>query len=167
MPQYLIQHGLEQHEAEVQARPDGTYQVTVDGQTVTVDAVLVESSVASLIVEGVCYEVHFTRERDQYRLLIGSEHYVLAARNRRVRAAFTTGAGVLTGRQVVQAPMPGRVVRLLVGVGDEVAAGQPLLTLEAMKMENQMPSPVAGRVAELAVTEGQVVATGEKLVVVE
>jgi biotin carboxyl carrier protein len=63
--------------------------------------------------------------------------------------------------------MPGRVVRVLVEPGSAVKAGNPLLVLEAMKMENQLRSPVDGVVAELEVVAGQVVATGDKLVVVE
>jgi len=143
------------------------YAVTVDGRAVTVDARIVEESVCSFIVDGSCYEVHFSRDRDVYTLLIGGEHYQVAARNRRVRAAYSAGARLLTGRQVIQAPMPGRVVRVLVDSGAAVKAGDPLLVLEAMKMENRLRSPVDGVIAELEVVAGQVVATGDKLVVVE
>jgi biotin carboxyl carrier protein len=167
VPQYLIGDAAGEHEAEVRALGDGTYEVTVDGRTVTVDACAVEHSVWSFIVEGDCYEVHASRHRDRYRLLIGGEHHELTARNSRVRGVFSTGAGVVTGRQVVHAPMPGRVARILANLGDVVTAGQPLLTLEAMKMENQLRSPIDGTVVEIQITEGQVVATGEKLVVVE
>jgi propionyl-CoA carboxylase alpha chain len=62
------------------------------------------------------------------------------------------------------APMPGKVVRLLVTVGDEVAAGQPLLTLEAMKMEHQVVSPTTGTVTEVFVHQGQQLDGGQPLV---
>jgi propionyl-CoA carboxylase alpha chain len=65
------------------------------------------------------------------------------------------------------APMPGTVVRLAAAVGDEVAAGQPLLWLEAMKMEHQIAAPAAGIVAELPVTAGQQVEVGTTLAVVK
>ena len=65
------------------------------------------------------------------------------------------------------APMPGTVVRLAAAVGDEVAAGQPLLWLEAMKMEHLIAAPAAGIVAELPVTAGQQVEVGTTLAVVK
>ena len=63
--------------------------------------------------------------------------------------------------------MPGRVVRVLVAPGDEVAARQPVVVVEAMKMENELRSPKAGRVKDVAVTEGASVEAGRVLVVVE
>ncbi len=65
------------------------------------------------------------------------------------------------------APMPGKVVQLLVAVGDTVAAGQALLTLEAMKMEHQVVSPTAGVVAEVFVQPGQQLDGGQPLVKVD
>ncbi len=167
MPQYILTRGHEERLAEVSPLGDGVFEVQIDGRAVTVDARIVEQSVCSFVVDGSCYEVHFSREHELYTLLIGGEHYAVAARNRRVRAAFSTAARVLAGRQVVHAPMPGRVVRVLVEPGAAVKAGDPLLVLEAMKMENQLRSPVDGTVVELEVEAGQIVATGEKLAVVE
>jgi len=71
------------------------------------------------------------------------------------------------GRQTIAAPMPGRVIRVLVEVGQEVAAGEGLIVVEAMKMQNEMKSPKAGRVVELKTTAGATVAAGDVLAVVE
>jgi biotin carboxyl carrier protein len=67
----------------------------------------------------------------------------------------------------VAAPMPGRVVRVLVKPGDEVAARQGLVIIEAMKMENELAAPRAGRVSEVLVSEGQSVEAGRLLVRLE
>ena len=78
------------------------------------------------------------------------------------------GAGpTASGPQRVVAPMPGKVVRVLVAAGDEVAAGQGLVVVEAMKMENEIGSPRAGRVASVEVSAGQNVETGARLVTLE
>ncbi len=77
------------------------------------------------------------------------------------------GPAPVAGEQRVTAPMPGRVVRVLVKVGDEVALRQGLVVVEAMKMENELASPKAGRVKEVAVTEGTSVESGRLLVIVE
>jgi biotin carboxyl carrier protein len=84
-------------------------------------------------------------------------------RELRVRSA----AGASHGRQNILAPMPGKVVRLLVSVGDAVEPGQGLIVVEAMKMQNEMKSPKAGIVAEIRTKDGATVAAGEILVVIE
>jgi len=72
-----------------------------------------------------------------------------------------------SGTQRITAPMPGRVVRVLVGPGDQVAARQGLVVIEAMKMENELTALRAGRVTEVAVTAGSSVESGRLLVVIE
>lgn len=71
------------------------------------------------------------------------------------------------GRQSIAAPMPGKVVRLLVAKGDAVEAGQGLIVVEAMKMQNEMKSSKAGKVVEVKTSDGATVAAGEILVVIE
>jgi biotin carboxyl carrier protein len=85
------------------------------------------------------------------------------------RRGGATGAGATaaTGEQRVVAPMPGRVVRVLVKPGDAVEARQGLIVVEAMKMENELTSPKAGKVKEVAVSEGGSVEAGRLLVIVE
>lgn len=88
---------------------------------------------------------------------------IVDPRELRVRA----GASASEGRQNVVAPMPGKVVRTLVSVGDTVEAGQGLIVVEAMKMQNEMKSPKAGVVIELKKKDGATVSAGEILVVIE
>jgi biotin carboxyl carrier protein len=71
------------------------------------------------------------------------------------------------GPLVMRAPMPGRVVKLLAKVGDEVKAGRGLLVVEAMKMENELRAPRDGRVQEIRVSEGTAVESGQDLFVLE
>lgn len=80
----------------------------------------------------------------------------------------TAGRGGSTqGRQEVQAPMPGKVVRVLVNAGDAVEEGQGVVVVEAMKMQNEMKSPKAGTVVEIRTRADATVAAGEILLVVE
>jgi biotin carboxyl carrier protein len=73
----------------------------------------------------------------------------------------------IEGRQNLVAPMPGKVVRVLVAAGDEVALGQGVVVVEAMKMQNEIKSPKAGRVLEVRVTEGATVGANQILAIVE
>ena len=84
---------------------------------------------------------------------------------RELRARKIAGAG--KGRLDIAAPMPGKVVRLLVSPGDSVEAGQGLVVVEAMKMQNEMKSPRSGRVAEIKTKVDATVKAGEVLLVIE
>ena len=78
-------------------------------------------------------------------------------------AEETVAEGTPTSVEV-RPPMPGRVVDILVSVGEDVRAGAPLVVLEAMKMQNEIPAPVSGTVQEVRVREGDAVSTAEVLV---
>lgn len=77
------------------------------------------------------------------------------------------GRGIRGARSEVAAPMPGKVIRVLVAPGDAVEEGQGLIVVEAMKMQNEMKSPQSGRVAEVRASAGATVGAGEVLVVIE
>lgn len=77
------------------------------------------------------------------------------------------GAGESSGARSITAAMPGRVVRVLVEPGQEVAEGEPVIVVEAMKMQNEMKAPRAGRVASVKAEAGATVSAGDILVVIE
>src|SRR5260370_20554818 len=83
---------------------------------------------------------------------------------RELRARDSAGAS--EGRQTIAAPMPGKVVRVLVQLGEMVEADQGLVVVEAMKMQNEMKSPKAGRVVEVRAKTEATVAAGEGFLVI-
>jgi biotin carboxyl carrier protein len=98
---------------------------------------------------------------------MGQQRIPVVLRDRKhLRGSAGGGAGA-TGKANLTSPMPGKVVRVLVSAGDEVAANQGVLIVEAMKMQNEVLSPKAGKVAEIRVIEGQTVNAGETLAVIE
>lgn len=90
---------------------------------------------------------------------------VATARGSWARRVGDAAAG--KGPQKILAPMPGKVVKVLVKPGDEVAARQGVVVVEAMKMENELKSPKAGTVSEVRAIEGTSVEAGAVLIVVE
>ena len=70
-------------------------------------------------------------------------------------------------QEIIEAPLPGKIIRVEVTVGNTVAEGGVICTIEAMKMENPILSPVKASVIEVAVSPGQIVKTGEKIAVIE
>jgi acetyl/propionyl-CoA carboxylase alpha subunit len=133
-----------------------------------VDAVHLPGAALSLLVEGRSARVDLEPGKDgAIAALIGDEvHSIEILDERRLRLRQAGSKFTLEGPQRVDAPMPGKVVRVLVAVGDEVQEGQGLVVVEAMKMENELKSPKAGVVTELHAQEGQPVESGAKLAVV-
>ena len=91
---------------------------------------------------------------------------LVSLNGRRHRGRSDSGGPAGHGPQRLTAPMPGKIVRLLVTAGDTVEARQPLVVIEAMKMENELRAAGAGRVSDVHVREGQLVEAGAVLMVI-
>lgn len=148
------------------------FRVTVDGAVRLVDARQIGPSGLSLILPERARASHDVGLAETARpgewivhLATGSLRAIVNGRRAAPGAAVADGG--LQGEQRVVAPMPGRVVRVLVKPGDEVTSRQGLVVIEAMKMENELASPKAGRVKDVQVGEGMSVQAGRVLVVVE
>lgn len=145
----------------------GRFRVRIDGQPHEVDSRRTDLGL-SLVYPGSLRSVDVAvTERTGGEWLLQLPHVAVTAvvDGRRVRGAVREAAA--SGEVRVIAPMPGRVVRVLVKAGDQVAARQGLVVVEAMKMENELAAPRAGTVKEIAVGEGQSVEPGRLLVLIE
>ena len=144
------------------------WKITLDGQPVNADVVEVAPNVVSVLLEGQAFEFSVTPSADgALQLRTGYQEFSADVADPRAWRGRRHGALEAEGRQQVLAPMPGKVIRLLVKVGDRVEAGQGLLVVEAMKMQNEIRSPKSGVVERLVAVEGQAVNAGEVLAWVE
>jgi biotin carboxyl carrier protein len=133
-----------------------------------VDAVHLRAGSLSLLADGRSARCDIETDAEgRFRVLLGEEtHAFELLDDRKHRMHKAGGTFSLEGPQRIDAPMPGKVVRVLVKEGDAVEEGQGLVVVEAMKMENELKSPKAGVVKELHAQEGQPVEAGTKLAVV-
>jgi biotin carboxyl carrier protein len=145
------------------------FRVTIDGGAPQlVDAVTPEPRVVSLLVRHESHDVDIEEDGEALNVLVGDDVFrleLLDERKKRMKTA--RGKSAVEGRVVVKAPMPGKVVKVLVAPGDAVAEGQGVIIIEAMKMENELRSPRAGKVGAVFVKEGQAVEGKAELVVIE
>jgi biotin carboxyl carrier protein len=125
-----------------------------------------EPGVYSVLLDGRSFEARIERTEQGWAVTIGGRRFEVQVVDPRRLSRRTRGLGQ-EGRQRLTAPMPGRIVRLLVAQGDAVEAGQGIAVIEAMKMQNELKAPKAGRVAALPAREGATVAAGEVLAEVE
>jgi biotin carboxyl carrier protein len=146
---------------------DDHYEITIDGETVHVDAARSGRTIYSIIEDGKQFEVIIDEAGAHgFDVLVGGQLFHLEARDERSRLLSGSAKTVATGPQRVESEMPGKVVKIAVAVGTPVTEGQGLVILEAMKMENEIKSPIEGVVVEIGVAEGQTVESGALLFVV-
>lgn len=125
-----------------------------------------EPGVYSVLLDGRSYEARIEENPNALIVVIEGFRFEIEVRDPR-RMARRGGAPGRGGVETITAPMPGKVVRVLVAAGEAVEAGQGLLVVEAMKMQNEMKASRAGKVATLAAREGLTVAAGEILATIE
>ena len=164
---YVAIVGGEERIVEIAPSGDG-YRVAIGGKTLEVDAVHLQGFAVSLICGTRSYRCDIEAgEEGRLNVRVGDTvHPLEILDERRLRLRRAAGKFSLEGPQRVEAPMPGKVVRVLVRQGEQVEEGQGLVVVEAMKMENELKSPKAGKVAELYAVEGAAVEAGAKLAVI-
>jgi biotin carboxyl carrier protein len=145
---------------------DGRYLVTMDGRALEVDHREIGAHFASLLIGGRSYEAGLEKRADGYNVVLAEDVLFVELRGAS-RGAVAPARKADAGPARVLAPMPGRLVRVLVEQGQEVAAGDGLVVVEAMKMENELRAPHAGRVTEVKVVDGMSVEANAVLVTLE
>jgi biotin carboxyl carrier protein len=168
---YEIEVGGRTRQVAVARVGDG-FAVTVDGHTWQVDAARIDAHTLSLIVDSVwrkSHEVAIASDpvTSQLTLRVGTTPITVGLNGSRRWARKDDGSGSGTGPLRLVAPMPGKVVRVLVAPGQAVRVRQPLVVVEAMKMENELRAGRDGTVVDIHAREGMSVDAGALLVVIQ
>ncbi len=137
------------HDVDFTPLGGGSFSLIMNGRSFEVDVVEEGDGALAIWVDGELHRVEIEEE---------------GRRRRKAPGAAGHGKG---GPQTIAFPMPGRVVKILVTPGQEVSAGQGVIVVEAMKMENELKASGSGVVKEIRVREGAGVAGGDVLVVIE
>jgi len=157
-----LQH--QQHHLEVDLQLDGgKYRVAIDGSEYIVEVRRLDDTSLMLVIDGRSHCVAIARNGKERLVAIAGEVY-----------RFTPETGTVAGHHVgalaapeIIAPMPGKVLQVLVKAGDRVAANDGLLVLEAMKMENRIVAEAGGTVTDVRIADGDTVQGGQVLVVIK
>jgi biotin carboxyl carrier protein len=147
----------------------GGFAVAVDGKTHHVDAARIDAQSLSLIVDNMCsLDATVTADRERGHLTVHVDGVAVPVTlNGRRRFGGPDDHGDRSGPERVTAPMPGKIVRVPVAAGDAVRARQPVVVVEAMKMENELRASRDGIVAEIHAREGMSVEAGALLVIIQ
>jgi 3-methylcrotonyl-CoA carboxylase alpha subunit len=151
-----------QHHIAVDVHPEGgSYRIGIGETEHVVEAHYIDETTMMLVVDGRRHHVAIARKGKERLVAIDGEIYQFAPES------GSAGHVATFAPPEIIAPMPGKVLQVLVKAGDHVAAGDGLLILEAMKMENRLVAEAAGTVTEVRVTEGAMVDGGQVLAVLK
>jgi biotin carboxyl carrier protein len=153
-------------EIDADSMRDGQIRCAIDGRAIEADAAEVAPGIYSILIGGTSLEARVEPYGTALRVIVAGREYAAAIRDPRQWQRRRGAAVEAEGRQQVTAPMPGKIVRVLVKAGEAVEAGQGIFVVEAMKMQNEIRSPKSGTVERLLVSENQSVAAGDVLAVV-
>jgi biotin carboxyl carrier protein len=148
-------------------RAESGWKCKLDGKDFPADVSFPQPGVLSILVNGKSYEVKQQAAQGETGIVIGQELFNVVVSDPRSLAARRRASDDVHGVRKITAPMPGKVVRILAPVGTAVEAGQAVLVIEAMKMQNELKSPKKGTVKKLNVSEGAAVEAGQALAEVE
>jgi biotin carboxyl carrier protein len=132
-------------------------QVTVDGEVIDIDMrQLLDTTMYSIITNGQSHDVRLTEMEESYNVQVSGQIFEVQVEDERTRrlAGLRSLSGVTAGEIIIKAPMPGVVIEVPVQPGQEVEAGDIVVILESMKMQNEFKAPRAGKVHTVRVTPG-------------
>jgi glutaconyl-CoA/methylmalonyl-CoA decarboxylase subunit gamma len=154
-----------QHEVEVTVRPNGELAVSLAGQSVDNDVVVLDDGSLSIRIDGKIIDLTIEGTPPDVGVIAsGHRAYVRVESERHRAAAAAKRGGTAGAEKIILAPMPGRVVKILVSAGEEVRQGQGVAVIEAMKMENELRAKGAGTVSHVHVKPGDTIESGAKLI---
>ncbi|MFI5395537.1 MAG: biotin/lipoyl-containing protein [Candidatus Binatia bacterium] len=164
---YLAELQQQTHRVEIHVAGDSAFTVEIDGIPRAVDSRRIGPTTYSLLIDGRSVVADVSADGDDYTVSIAGEIFRLRLVDERRRQVALGEPEEERGRREIRALMPGKIVDILIQVGDVVVRDQGVLVIEAMKMENEVKSPAAGEVKEVLVRPGQAVEANQVLVVIE
>ncbi len=161
---YLVSSGGHSYRVDIHTDDAGVH-VHLDDAAYPIDVLPVGSALYSILLNGRSYEVDCIPVEDAWIVLVDGQPFRVTLQDEAAAPsppAATVALNASGGS--VTAPMTGKIVKVHVAAGEQVVAGAPVCTLEAMKMENELTAGIAGTVTAVHVTVGEAVKAGRVLV---
>jgi biotin carboxyl carrier protein len=152
---------------ELSRQNGGGWLCSLEGREVLLDVQVINPDVVSIVYEGKSFEARKDYSSAVHRIWIQGESYAAEVNDPRSFSGRKKRAGQEDGPRRLTAPMPGKIVRVLLEEASEVEAGQGIMVIEAMKMQNEIKSPKNGRIQKIQAQAGTSVNAGDLLAIVE
>lgn len=142
---------------------EGNYQISLDKKKYSGELVKIDSNLYSLICDGSTYTIAIQKEGKEISLFFKGDLFTYEIPSQRDKGGSENTSGI----DKISAPMPGRVVKLLKSVGDNVVEGDGVVVVEAMKMESELKTSIDGKITDISVKEGDTLDLGAHILTVE
>lgn len=142
---------------------EGNYQILLDKKKYSGELVKIDSNLYSLICDGSTYTIAIQKEGKEISLFFKGDLFTYEIPSQRDKGGSENTSGI----DKISAPMPGRVVKLLKSVGDNVVEGDGVVVVEAMKMESELKTSIDGKITDISVKEGDTLDLGAHILTVE
>ncbi|ADD68694.1 biotin/lipoyl attachment domain-containing protein [Denitrovibrio acetiphilus DSM 12809] len=163
-----IDGGEKEYIVELVENTQNQFTIDIDGRKHSIDFAMAGDDVYSIIIDGKSYAMEIDEKGDIFDILMeNGDNFSIEVLDEMKRLMKMRHSAGLEGRQIIEAQMPGYIWKILVEKGQEVKAGEPLMILVAMKMENEIKAPKDGIVEDIFVELDQTIVTGDRLAVVE
>ncbi len=151
-----------------QQEKNGSNRLFFDDQLLKYEFLPLGNNRFSLIHNHASHLLHIVQENGLYHVHIDGEYFAIRVEDERMRALreLVAHSTVRQGEQTIYAPIPGLIFRILVTEGQKIAVGDPLVILEAMKMENEIRSEIEGSIKKLMIDSGKPVEKDQPLMVI-
>jgi biotin carboxyl carrier protein len=143
---------------------EGQYRINLGDKQYVVDSSLISENCLSLLVNGKAFTAYFVETDGKKYISIGGEQFCIQEAKADSVTASGGDSAAVEEAPIAASPMPGKVVKILVKLGDKVDKGQGLVIVEAMKMENEIKSPVKGKVEKVNFKAGDLVDAAQPIV---
>ena len=159
-----IRIGTLTRQVEIQRTDQNQFTIGGEEENAQIEATEVAPNTYSILINGHAFEAIVVPAREGVRVHCGGHEFHATVSDPRAWQRERSARFETEGQQRIAAPMPGKVIRILVSAGQTVGANQGLVVVEAMKMQNEIRAPRAGTVDRVFIRDGQAVAAGEALV---
>jgi biotin carboxyl carrier protein len=156
----------ETYKIEIDSK-DGRFLVKLGGKQYHVDSQPISENCLSLLVDGKAYTVFVAEDKTKRYISVQGEQFCIEEAKSEAETRSVAESDTLKEIPTISSPMPGKIVKILVGEGDKVKKGQGLVIVEAMKMENEIRSPSAGIVKKINFKQGNLVDTADSIIELE
>ena len=148
-------------------KKENKYELFIDDERVLIQPVHTSSNFISLINNGLYQKIYFARDNGINYIFIDGKQYRIEDLSRTEQKSVVTDHLLVDNESEICAPMPGKILKILVNLGDEVDIKHNLVIVEAMKMENNIVSPMKGSIKRINFKEGDLVDTGQPIIELE
>lgn len=148
-------------------KKDNNYEVYLENELILIRPINKFSNFISIINNEKCQNIYFAKDKEMHYIFIDGQQYRIEDLNQAEQKSVIKDQLLLEEASEICAPMPGKILKILVKEGEEIEAKQNLVIVEAMKMENNINSPVKGKVKKINFHAGDIVDTGQPIIELE